>query len=257
MDQESVDKILKAWAPNKIAHPVKTELYTGIIEQVARLFSSGTFYYYIMNFETLEMEYVDKRVESVLGIKAKNLNLTKLFELIHPEDLKQMHRKEAKAVNFILNKITTDDILRYKIVYVVRLKHANGNYKTILQQSKTLTLSEDGKVQHVLGIHTDVTHLNMPIDHKISFIGDERPSYYALSTDDDFIPEAINYHEIYTAREKEILYHIAQGQTFGEIAGILNLSPHTINTHKKNILKKTDCRNTTELVARCIREGVI
>lgn len=257
MDKESIARIKDAWKPNEIARPVKTELYFNIIEQVAALFSAGIFYYYILNFETFEMEYVDSRIQSVLGISPEDFNLDRVFELIHPDDLKQMHNKETKAVDFILNKIPVDDILRYKVVYVVRYRHANGSYKTILQQSKALTLSDDGKVQHVLGIHTDVSYLKMPVDHKISFIGDNRPSYYAVSTDENFIPEQYNYHKIFTPREKEILSNIAKGKAFGEIASILNISPHTINTHKKNILRKTDCKNTTELIARCVRLGII
>ncbi len=257
MDEKSINKIKKAWEPNKIARPVKSELYLNIIEQIANLFSAGSFYYYIMNFETLQMEHVDDRIQSVLGFKPKDWSLDKVFELVHPEDLKQMHRKEAMAVDFILNRIPTEDILKYKVVYVLRLRHADGNYKTILQQSKALTLSEDGKVQQVLGIHTDVTYLNMKVDHKISFIGDGRPSFYSLSTDDKFVPEELDYHTLFTPREKEILANIAKGKTFGEIAQFLNISPHTINTHKKNILKKTNCHNTTELIAQCVREGVI
>jgi len=257
MDEQSVAKIKQAWGVSKIEHPVKTELYLNIIEQVANLFSAGSFYYYIINFETLRMDYVDDRIQTVLGVDPKDWTLDKGFELIHPEDLKQMHRKEAKAVDFLMNHIPPEDILRYKVVYVLRLRHTNGSYKTILQQSKAITLSDDGKVQQVLGIHTDVTYLNMKVDHKISFIGDGRPSYYSLSTDEEFKPEELDFHTIFTPREKEILANIAQGKTFSEIAGILNISPHTINTHKKNILKKSECHNTTELIARCVREGVI
>lgn len=257
MNEDSVAKIKEAWKPNKIEKPVKTKLYLNIIEQVANLFSAGSFYYYIINFETLKMEYVDKRIETVLGINPKDWSLEKVFQFVHPEDLKQMHNKEAKAVDFILNRIPTEDIMRYKVVYVIRLQHADGSYKTILQQSKTLSVSEDGKVQHVLGIHTDVTYLNMPVDHKISFIGDDRPSFYALSTDNDFKPEPYNYELVFTSREKEILRSIAQGNTFVEIAKILNISPYTINTHKRNILRKTDCKTTTELIARCVRDGLI
>jgi len=257
MDDKSVARIKEAWKPNKIEKPVKTELYLNIIEQVANLFSAGSFYYYIMNFDTLKMEHVDQRIRSVLGIDPKDWSLDKVFSLVHPEDLKHMHQKEAAAVDFILNRIPTEDILRYKVVYVLRLRHADGSFRTFLQQSKTLTVSEDGKVQHVLGIHTDVTYLNMPVDNKISFIGDGRPSFYAVPTEGDFTPEHYDYSTLFTTREKEILSNIAKGKTFGEIAGLLNLSPHTINTHKKNILRKTDCRNTTELIARCVRDGII
>lgn len=257
MDEESIARIKKAWQPNKIEKPVKSELYLNIIEQMANLFSAGSFYYYIINFETLQMEYVDQRIKSVMGIDPKDWTMDKVFDLVHPEDLKQMHLKEAKAVDFMLNRIPTEDILNYKVVYVLRLRHADGNYRTILQQSKTLSVSEDGKVQHVLGIHTDVSYLHMPVDHKISFIGDNRPSYFAESTDDHFTPEQYNFHDLFTPREKEILRNIALGKTFAEMADIFNISPHTINTHKKNILRKTDCHNTTELIARCIRDGII
>lgn len=257
MDEDSVARIKEAWKPNKIEKPVKTELYLNIIEQVANLFSAGSFYYYIINFDTMKMEHVDSRIKSVLGIDPKDWSLDKVFELVHPDDLKQMHRKEQKAVDFLLNKIMKEDIVKYKVVYVIRMRHADGTYRTILQQSKTLSVSEDGKVQHVLGIHTDVSYLNIPVDHKISFIGDGRPSYYAVTNEDDFEPRPYNYTELFTPREIEILSNIAKGKTFGEIASILNLSPHTINTHKKNILKKTDCSNTTELIARCVRDGII
>jgi len=257
MDEDSVARIKEAWKPNKIEKPVKTELYLNVIEQVANLFSAGSFYYYIINFETLRMEYVDKRIQSVLGYKTTDWNLDKIFELIHPEDLKQMYRKEEAVVDFLLNQIPAEDILHYKVVYVLRMRHADGSYKTILHQAKTLSLSEDGKVQHVLGIHTDVSYLNMPVDHKISFIGDGCPSYYAISTEDKFLPKQYNFRDLFTTREKEILKNIANGRTFGEIAEILNISPHTINTHKKNILRKTDCKTTTELIARCVRDGII
>lgn len=258
MNERKINLVKKVWKiDNKIEKPVKAELYFNMIDQLASLFSAGSFYYYILNFATLKMEYVDQRIKSVLGIEPIDFNLDTIFNALHPDDLNQLHKKEAKAIDFLFNRINQEDILRYKVVYLLRLKHTNKSYRTILHQSKTLSLSADGKIQHVLGIHTDISYLNLPTDHKISFIGDNRPSYYSLPTSDDFSQNKDELQTIFTSREKEILGYIAQGRNFGEIADILNLSPHTINTHKKNILKKTDCRNTTELIARCIREGVI
>lgn len=257
MSEENIARIIEAWEPTKVSKPVKSELYLNIIDQVAKLFSAGSFYYYILNFDTLQMDFIDKSVESVLGIKTSDWSLDKMFELIHPEDLEQMHKKEAKAVDFILNQIEAKDISDYKVVYIVRLKHANGSYKTILQQSKALTFSGDGQVQQVLGIHTDISYLNTPVDHKISFIGDKCPSFYSIPSDDTYRKVEDKLYDMFTPREKEILSYISNGMAFGEIAKILNISPHTINTHKKNILRKTDCNNTTELIARCVRLGII
>ncbi|MUP41725.1 helix-turn-helix transcriptional regulator [Christiangramia aestuarii] len=36
----------------------------------------------------------------------------------------------------------------------------------------------------------------------------------------------------------------------------LNFSGHTVNTHKKNILRKTDSRNSTQLVSNFWVEGL-
>jgi DNA-binding CsgD family transcriptional regulator len=62
---------------------------------------------------------------------------------------------------------------------------------------------------------------------------------------------------ILSVREKEIIKKVAEGKSLNDIADQLFVSPHTVNTHKKNILRKSHCKNTTELIARCIREGII
>jgi hypothetical protein len=212
MKNSSISKIKNVWKThNNIANPVKQELYLDIIDQVANLFSAGSFYYYILNFETLQMDVVDERTSMVLGIEASEFNLDTILNIIHPEDLERMHEKELTAARFLFDKIPAEDIPLYKVVYLMRLKHADGSYKTILHQSKTIVVSGDGKIQKVLGIHTDVTYLNLPFDHKVSFISSERPSYYSMNTGDEFEIVKDGFHTIFTQREKEILKHIAEG----------------------------------------------
>ncbi len=58
-------------------------------------------------------------------------------------------------------------------------------------------------------------------------------------------------------RERDILMLIAQGKQSKEIANQLFLSPHTINTHRKNLLKKLNARTPTELLINAIKLGLI
>lgn len=58
-------------------------------------------------------------------------------------------------------------------------------------------------------------------------------------------------------RELEVVRWTAQGKTSVEIARILSLSDHTINAHLTNAIKKLDCVNRTQLVAKAIRLGLI
>jgi DNA-binding NarL/FixJ family response regulator len=51
-----------------------------------------------------------------------------------------------------------------------------------------------------------------------------------------------------TEREIEILRLLAKGSSSADIAAVLHLSTHTVNTHRKNILRKLDMSSTVELV---------
>lgn len=60
-----------------------------------------------------------------------------------------------------------------------------------------------------------------------------------------------------TQRELEILKWISHGKTAGEIALIVSVSEHTVNSHTATILKKLDVVNRTQMVAKAIREQII
>ena len=60
-----------------------------------------------------------------------------------------------------------------------------------------------------------------------------------------------------SGRELEVVRWTAQGKTSVEIGHILSLSDHTINAHMTNAIKKLDCVNRTQLVAKAIRLGLI
>lgn len=56
-------------------------------------------------------------------------------------------------------------------------------------------------------------------------------------------------------REFEIIKHIALGKSSAEIADELHLSIHTINSHRKNILKKLGLKSPAELIIYAVEKG--
>jgi DNA-binding NarL/FixJ family response regulator len=60
-----------------------------------------------------------------------------------------------------------------------------------------------------------------------------------------------------TLAETEIVRMIAQGLTTKEIALARHLSFHTIITHRKNIFRKLNISNSSELLMYAIRNGVV
>jgi len=58
-------------------------------------------------------------------------------------------------------------------------------------------------------------------------------------------------------REIEIVRLLAEGLASKQIGAELNISKHTVDTHRRNLLRKTDCKNTLELAIKCVRAGVV
>lgn len=62
---------------------------------------------------------------------------------------------------------------------------------------------------------------------------------------------------ILTVRETEILKLIANGRSSRQIADQLHLSPHTVQTHRKRIIRKLNIKSPTEFVIYAMDLGII
>lgn len=59
---------------------------------------------------------------------------------------------------------------------------------------------------------------------------------------------------VFTPREKEILQYITEGLTSQEISALLSLSLYTVETHRKNILRKAGVKNLAGLIKFALEE---
>lgn len=64
-------------------------------------------------------------------------------------------------------------------------------------------------------------------------------------------------YDLLTAREREILHLLAHGKSNKEIASMWNLSPYTVETHRRNLQEKLNLRNFADLVLYAVRKGII
>jgi DNA-binding NarL/FixJ family response regulator len=64
-------------------------------------------------------------------------------------------------------------------------------------------------------------------------------------------------YELLTLRERQIYQLLAEGRGNKEIAQHLNLSLHTVETHRVRIMEKLDVHSAAELVLSAVRRGLI
>ena len=58
-------------------------------------------------------------------------------------------------------------------------------------------------------------------------------------------------------REMEIITLIAEGYTNTQIADMIFLSTHTVNTHRKNIMGKLGVKNTAGIVMYAVKTNLV
>ena len=64
-------------------------------------------------------------------------------------------------------------------------------------------------------------------------------------------------YELLTARERELLQLIVELKSTKDIAGLLGVSPRTIDTHRGNLMQKLNVHSIPELILYAMRKGVI
>jgi DNA-binding NarL/FixJ family response regulator len=110
-------------------------------------------------------------------------------------------------------------------------------------------LLKDSAVEELLSAICTVSNNQVYLSRNITNIVVE--DYIQLAK--DAIPSA---YTLLSAREREVLQLIAEGRSTKEIAGHLNLSAKTIETHRKQVMDKLGLHTIAELTKYAIREGL-
>ena len=74
---------------------------------------------------------------------------------------------------------------------------------------------------------------------------------------DDYRRHVTNPIDLLTSREREVLQMLAEGKTNKEIAGVLNLSPYTVEAHRGRVMEKLNVHTIADLVRFAVRNGLV
>lgn len=229
------------------------QLELEIHKKLLNIFQVGDFYYYVFNLQKLEFDLISHEIEQVLGYDPKYLTVAEFLTRIHPEDHPWFLNFERKVAEFF-SKLSPGQIPFYKVRYDYRIKRSDGSYIRILQQVVTIDYDEQGRVLRTFGVHTDISHLKMEGKPILSFIGlNGQATYVDVSVEDKLAGIGPGL----TSREREILTLLASGLPSKAVAEELCISKETVSTHRRNLLAKTNSKNTAALLGKAIREGWI
>lgn len=217
------------------------------------IISTGPFSFYIIDFFDMSLSHISPAIYDIHGFDRETLTFNDVLGAIHPEDIEFVVKAEAFLTKFFLENVDRNKLLSYKISYSHRARLSNGDYALFNHQALMLTMDDNGGYGKSLNIHTRIDHLSNFNTYKISLIGlHGEPSFMNLSLDD-------NNHSLkeFSKREIDIIKLIGDGLNNNEIAEKLFISELTVKKHRTNILRKSDSKNTAQLIKNCILQGLI
>ncbi len=230
---------------NDVSIPLK------IHKKLLNVFHVGEYYYYVFNVKTSAFEMISEEITTVLGYEPQEVDVPFFLSKIHPDDQPWFLNFENKVTEFF-STLQPEQILNYKVSYDYRIKKKDGNYIRVLQQVFTILLHENRRVLKTFGIHTNISHFKQAGAPVLSFIGlNGEPSYMDVNVKQVFVPSGISL----TRREREVLALLIEGKKSEQISKELFISKLTVDTHRKNLLRKTDCLNTASLINMAVKKG--
>ena len=81
--------------------------------------------------------------------------------------------------------------------------------------------------------------------------------YLCTGTASSLKPKIADGREPLTSREQTVLLQLAQGKSNRNVADVLQISVHTVETHRKNIRRKLGISSTAGLTRYALEHGVL
>jgi len=189
-----------------------------------------------------------KGFDSVFGYKNAKFDMDFIFSRYHPEDAPFIKNIVKELVLQLIDITIPEYSGILNISY--RIKKADGSYARVMSNTIVYQTDDNDKVLNVLIRYTDIsfTHESDAVEWAVD------QTYMDL----DKIQYEV-YGEgmfIFTSREFEVIGRMFEGDSNHDIAIKLHISKHTVATHRKNILFKSNCSDITQLQLFCKRNGI-
>jgi DNA-binding CsgD family transcriptional regulator len=216
---------------------------------------------FLLDYSTKRYLYVDDSCYGLLGYKASYFLETGLEEYLskwHPDDFYVIDTTVFPDNIHFLKSVRSHEYNDYIFTYNYRMLNAKGEYVTVLQRFSYIPGTHHSPAG-VIGVIFDITHYknDTSIIHTI-----EKASVVNNSIVNELVYKKTHAvlgcrGKILSKKEREILKFIAQGLASKQIADRISASINTINNHRRNMLAKTGCRSSSELINYAMRAGLL
>lgn len=158
-----------------------------------------------------------------------------MLKKIHPDDRLKKYIHELRFFK-LLDTMEIKERTAYSVVSKIRMKDKNEDYRWVKHRMFYIYSPDNGRLRLALCLYNiALTSSNFPDFMIVNMIKGEV-----------VVKDKLDYKNILSPRELEVLKWIGEGYASKEIAGLLSISVNTVNRHRQNILEKLKVKNSTQ-----------
>lgn len=237
--------------------PQSAQYYLKKIKLLEGIISSMPAVVYIIDYRVTNYLYLSSNCEQMLGYTAAEIMQNggqpwHIKNNIHPDDLRVFSSEVFVRFVDYTRSLAQSEFKKLRFSVNLRARRKDGVYIQALQQYVILEADESGNPLITLGTWTDITAHKTDTKVVFSVSRYDRQSGFSMISTDTFPHCNVNI----TNRENEIIKWLIKGQSSKGIADKLHVSLYTVNAHRRNMLKKTNCKNTAELISYAVANGL-
>ena len=245
MDNQSINEVYNTIFDTYNSQVIKEHINKLI--ELDHYFPFNSTFFCITNSPNQSFEYVSKNFTACTGLSREKMQeegMNYFWSHFHKEDTKLWIQCLQDLMEFTMNHLTSEQRKKISYSWNYRIKNAQGKYVTIIQNTTPLQFDEFNKPIIGLAHYTVLENgFNLDICASAKYLNDKNEYetlYYKNVSNTNLL-------DVISNRERDIIRLLITKKSSQQIAESLNISKHTVDTHRRNILKKLHLTSTTEI----------
>lgn len=221
-----------------------------LILEMEELMRARKQFFYVGDLIRIRILFTSQNSRDMIGVDPDTMGPGELYLATHPDDVNRMNLARLRLFRSGTDLFQKKEgSLFYSIPFF--LNDANGKRIRLLFQGYLFYSKIPYETVFVLFVHTDISDFHIKRHAFHHYIGEDQAVF--RYPDDELLRIGYSFSD----REFDILGLLAQGLESEQIADKLFLSVNTVNTHRRNILRKSNKSTTYEVVLELMEKGIL
>lgn len=231
-------KLIEAYGPKVFSGIDPND---SLMTEAEEIMNQNDQFFYFGDLILFHILYTSKRSLDMLGVEPADLSPLKFYQALHPDEMQRNILYKNVLTKTAHNLFLAEK--GHKLLSTSFLvKNAKGKYINVLSQFFLYYSEVPYKSVFVFKVHTNIDWYKKHKSAYHYYLGEDMSNFRYPDE------ELLQIANVFSKREFDILHLLEKGYSTEHLAEKLFLSPNTIKTHRRNILRKSGKANIPELI---------